>query len=82
MLPSMPDPSRTPAERLRLLKEIERELRAGGDEARACAARGVARDELAKWRLLFGPREPKRIKPQSFDGESGFLAGDSDDGGD
>jgi len=77
----MPDPSRTPAERVRLFKEIERELRAGGDEARACAARGVAPSELAKWRLLFGAREPKRITPQPFDRESGFLAGDGDDGG-
>jgi hypothetical protein len=78
----MNGPARTPAERVRLLKQIEREIRTGSDESRACATLGVTRKELEKWRLLYGAREPKPLEPTGLDGESGFPAGDGDlDGG-
>ena len=78
----MTDPERTPAQRVHLLKEIEREIRTGGDESRACATRGVTLRELEKWRLLYGAREPKRLEPTGLDGVDGFVAGDGDlDGG-
>jgi len=70
------DPARTPAQRVRLLKEIEREIRTGGDESRACATRGVTLRELEEWRLLYGAREPRRLDPTGSDGESSFLMRD------
>jgi len=76
---------RRPSDCVRLLKEIERELRTGGDESRSCAAHGVTLRELEKWRLLYGAREPKRLDPTGSDGESSFLmrdVGGVDGGGD